>query len=161
MGYTIGGLGKNGQGIVSPLMPKIKSPRIGLVYDVVVASLPILSLATNKEVLFVTGGVQNNFIVEKSTKYIDEMVVPNMPEAVEIIVDDTVVDILGCYTPESTPNPNPIALDHPTQNLVCYRHPHDRNRRNDTHDLKSLQKRRERQNPGPISTTRLYCGWID
>jgi hypothetical protein len=45
------------------------------------------------------------------------MVVPNMPEAENIIVDDIVVDISGCSTPESTPDPEPISLDQPTQTL--------------------------------------------
>jgi hypothetical protein len=83
MGYTGGGLGKNGQGIVSPIMPEMKSPRIGLGYDVVVSSLPTPSLAATKEVLFVAGGVQTDFPKEKSTVNCVEplmMVVPNMPE---------------------------------------------------------------------------------
>jgi hypothetical protein len=61
MGYTGGGLGKNGQGIVSPIMPEMMTPRTGLGYDVVVSSLPTPTLAANKEVLFVAGGVQTDF----------------------------------------------------------------------------------------------------
>jgi hypothetical protein len=65
MGYTRGGLGKNGQGIVVPITPEMKSPRIGLGYDVFVASLPTPGLATTREVLFVAGGVQTGFLEEK------------------------------------------------------------------------------------------------
>jgi hypothetical protein len=83
MGYIGGGLGKNGQGIVVPITPEMKSPRIGLGYDNVVSSLPTPGLSATKEVLFVAGGVQTNFPEEKSivdcAKLIDEMVVPNMP----------------------------------------------------------------------------------
>jgi hypothetical protein len=67
-----------------------------------------LSLATNREVLFVARGIQTDlsdeqFVVEP----IDEMVVPNMLHS-EKVVD---VDILGYSTPESTPDPEPISLD--------------------------------------------------
>jgi hypothetical protein len=65
MGYTGGGLGKNGQGIVVPITPYMKSPRTSLGYDVVVASLPTSSLVATREVLFVAGGVQTSFLEEK------------------------------------------------------------------------------------------------
>jgi hypothetical protein len=49
MGYTEGGLGKNGQGIVALIMHEIMTLRMGLGYDVVVASLSTPALAANKE----------------------------------------------------------------------------------------------------------------
>jgi hypothetical protein len=57
MGYIGGELGKNGHGIDAHIIPEIKSPKIGLGYDVVVASFTTPSLAANKKVLFVAGGV--------------------------------------------------------------------------------------------------------
>jgi hypothetical protein len=60
--------------------------------------------------LFVVGGVQTNFPAEQYIELIDEMVVPNMPKDENIIVDDIVSDILGCFTPKSTPDPEPISL---------------------------------------------------
>jgi hypothetical protein len=47
MGYTRGGLGKNGQGIAAPIVPEMLPPRTGLGYDVVVSSLstpPLLQI---------------------------------------------------------------------------------------------------------------------
>ena len=46
-----------------------RSPFIkkGLGYDVVVSSLPTPSLATTKEVIFVSGGVQTGFLEEQPT----------------------------------------------------------------------------------------------
>jgi hypothetical protein len=160
MGYTRGGLGKNGQGIVSPIMPEMLPPRTGLGYDVVVSSFPTPSLATNREVLFIAGGVQTDFPVEQSTiEPVDEMVVPDIPDSKNIVVDDIVVDIPGCSTLESTPDPEPISLDQPNITFVPYHHPH--HRKNGNHAFRSLQKRRERQNCGPCSTTRIDYGWID
>jgi hypothetical protein len=40
---------ENGQGIVVPITPEMKSPRIGLGYDVVVASLPTPDLAATRK----------------------------------------------------------------------------------------------------------------
>jgi hypothetical protein len=54
--------------------------------------------------LFVTDGVQTDFPVEQSTEPIVEMVVPDIPDSKNIVVDDVVADILGCSTPESTPD---------------------------------------------------------
>jgi hypothetical protein len=39
--------------------------KTGIIYDVVVSSLPTPSLATTKEVLFVAGGVWTRFLEEK------------------------------------------------------------------------------------------------
>jgi hypothetical protein len=61
-------------------------PRIGLGYDVVVASIPTPILSTTREFLFVVGGVQTDFPAKQSPKPIDEMVAPNMLEAKNIIV---------------------------------------------------------------------------
>lgn len=47
MGYTGGGLGKNGQGIVAPINPVVHTSRVGLEYDLVAASSP----TSNCEVL--------------------------------------------------------------------------------------------------------------
>jgi hypothetical protein len=65
---------------------------------------------------------RTGFPTEQSIEPIDEMVVPNMPEAKNIIVDDNVVDILGFYTPESTSDHNLISLDQPTLKFVPYDH---------------------------------------
>jgi hypothetical protein len=80
MAYTKRGIGKNGQGIVALVIPEMKSPRRCIGYDVVVSSFPTPSLAANKEVLFVAGGVQSNFPVDQSPELIDEMVVPKIYE---------------------------------------------------------------------------------
>jgi len=50
MGYTRGGLRKNGKGIVDPINPKMKAPRTSLGYDVLVSSLPTPSLTATREV---------------------------------------------------------------------------------------------------------------
>jgi len=86
------------------------------------------------------------------------MVVLDMPES-HTIVDDIAADIPGYSTPEGTLDPELISLDHPTQTFVPYRHP--RHRKNDNHALRSLHKRRERQNRGSVLTTKIYRGWID
>jgi hypothetical protein len=109
MGYTRG-LGKNGPGIVAPIMPEMMTPRTGLGYNFIGPSLPTLALAPNMEVLFIAGGFQTDFPTKQSTESIDEMVVPNMLEVENIIV----VDILGCSTSESTPDPKHISLDRPS-----------------------------------------------
>jgi hypothetical protein len=49
MGYTGGGLGKNGQGIVSPSMPEMLPLRTSLRYDVFFSSFPTPSLAATRE----------------------------------------------------------------------------------------------------------------
>jgi hypothetical protein len=101
MGYIRGGLGKNGYGIVVPITPEMKSPRIFLGYDVVVASFPTLGLDATMEVLFVVGGFQFDFPEDKSIvncdKQIDEMVDPNMLEYENIAFDTTI-----CSTSKST-----------------------------------------------------------
>jgi hypothetical protein len=51
MGYTRGGLGKSGKGIVVPITPKMKSPRKYLGYGVVVSSLRTPGLVAPREVL--------------------------------------------------------------------------------------------------------------
>jgi hypothetical protein len=56
MCYNEGGIGNNGQGIVVPTTPKMKSPRTCLGYDASFSSLPTLCLATTMEVLFVVAG---------------------------------------------------------------------------------------------------------
>jgi hypothetical protein len=126
-----------------------RSPFIktGLGYDVVVASLPTLGLATTREVLFVASGVQTGLPEEKPTvdcaKQIDELFVPHMAEFE--YTDDIVVN-MSCSTPVSEPNPEPTSSDQPTQKIVPYHHPHYKNQRNGNHAFRSLQKRRERHN---------------
>jgi hypothetical protein len=60
----------------------MKSPQIGLGYDVVVSSLPSPSLVATREVLFVVGGVQTDLLEEKPIidcdEQIDEIHVPHM-----------------------------------------------------------------------------------
>jgi hypothetical protein len=71
MGYTGGGLGKNGQGIAAPIMFEMLPPRTCLGYD---ASLPTPDLAAIKE--FIVGGVHIDFSIEQSAaKPLDEMAV--------------------------------------------------------------------------------------
>jgi hypothetical protein len=89
------------------------------------------------------------------------MVVPNMPKDENIIFYDTTTDRPGCSTPESTSNPEPISLNHPTQKFVPYHHPFHINLRNGNHAFRYLHKRRKRQNHGPVLTTRIDYGWID
>jgi hypothetical protein len=83
MGYIRAGLGNNGQGIVVPITPEMKSPRMGLGYDIFVASLPTHGLATTMEVLFCAGGIQTGFLKEQPIVYgvehIDELPIPHMP----------------------------------------------------------------------------------
>lgn len=59
MGYIGGGLGKNGQGIVVPIAPEVKASRAGLGYDVAAPSSSLASLVESRNVVFVTGGIQN------------------------------------------------------------------------------------------------------
>jgi hypothetical protein len=158
MGYIGGGLGKNGHGIFSPIVPEMLPPIISLGFDVV-SSFPTLYLDEKREVLFIAGGVQTNFLVEKSTKSTNEMFFHHMLEVEDIFVDEIVVDISGCYTPESTPNPNPISLDYLAHNCMPYNHAH--HRKNGNHVFNTLQKRCERKNYGTIPTIRTECGWID
>jgi len=63
MGYTRGGLRKNGHGIVVPITSEMNSPRTSLGYDIVVASLPTPEPATTREILFVLRGVQTGLLV--------------------------------------------------------------------------------------------------
>jgi len=119
----------------------MKSPRTGLGNDNVLATLPTPGLSATKEVLVVAGGVQTNFIKEKSivdcAKPIDEMSIPNMPES-----ENIVADMLGFSTLESTPEPKPYYFDHLAHNYVPYRHP--RHRRNRNHAFQYLEKQCER-----------------
>jgi hypothetical protein len=60
----------------------MKSPRIGLGYDVVVPPLPTPGLVATMEVLFVVGGVQTGLPKEQPTVDCVEKIdwiVPNMP----------------------------------------------------------------------------------
>jgi hypothetical protein len=66
-----------------------------------------------------------------------------------------------CSTPVSETNPEPTSSNHPTQNLVPCHLPHHKNRRNGNRAFRSLQKRRERHNCGPMTTTRIDFGSID
>jgi hypothetical protein len=50
MGYSVGGLGNTGHGIIVPITLEMKSPRIGIGYVVVVSSLPTPGLGTTREV---------------------------------------------------------------------------------------------------------------
>jgi len=67
MGYTGGGLGKNGRGIIAPINLELKSPRTCLGYDVDDSSLPTLGFADTKAVLFVVGSVQTELLEEQLT----------------------------------------------------------------------------------------------
>jgi hypothetical protein len=59
------------------------------------------------------------------------------------------------------PNPEPASSNQPTQIYIPYHHPHHKSQRNGNHCFISLQKRCERHNCGPVSTTRIDFGWID
>ena len=63
MGYTKGGLGKNGYGIVVPFTPEMGSSRKSLGFDVI-ASLHTPNLDSTKKVLFVIRGVQTKLLEE-------------------------------------------------------------------------------------------------
>jgi hypothetical protein len=108
--------------------------------------------------LFVAGGVQTDFPIEKSPEHIDEMVVPKIPYYENIIVDYVVVCILVCSPLDITLHPESISLDHPTQTYIPYHHLHHRRH---GYDFRYLQKRCERQNRRPILTTKIDYGWID
>jgi hypothetical protein len=78
--------------------------------------------------------------------------------------------MLGCSTPVSEPEPEPASFDHPEHKYVPYHHPHKNQRnlprnqyswKNGNYAFRTLQKRHERQNHGPMSPTRIDCGWID
>jgi hypothetical protein len=165
MGYTKGGIGNNGQGIGVPITPEIKSPRKGIGYDIVVSSIPTPRLSTTKEVFFVAGGFQTGFPEEKPivdcVEHIDELHVTHMPEFEHVITYDIVVDMLGFSTPVSEPKPKPTSSNQIAQKYMPYNIYHHKNRRNGNHTFKYLQKRHERQNCGPLLTTRIDCGWID
>jgi hypothetical protein len=163
MGYTRGGIGKNGQGIVVPITPKMKSPRTSLGYNAIVASLPTPGLATMRKVLFFVGGVQTSFPKEKPTidcaKQIDEIPVPHLEEFEH--TNDIVVDMSNFSTPISETNLDPTSSDQPVQKFVPYHHPHRKNRSNNNHAFTSLLKRCERQNCGLVMTSRIDYGWMD
>jgi hypothetical protein len=93
----------------------MNSPRIGLGYDVFVASLPTPTLVATKEFLFHAGGDQTDFPKEKfiinCVEPLDKIVVPNMPEYENIFTDDLVVDIPFSSTPKSISDPNIISHD--------------------------------------------------
>jgi len=101
-------------------MTKMKSPRTGLGYDVVVVFLHTPSLVATREVLFVAGGVHIDLSKEKS--------IVNCVELIALESDNVVVvDIPSYSTPKSTPYPDPIYLDQLAQKHVPYHHPHHRN----------------------------------
>jgi len=50
-----------------------------------------------------------------------------MPEFEHAFIDYIVVDMSGCYTLVSEPNPKLNSYDHPTQKFVPYHHPHHKN----------------------------------
>jgi hypothetical protein len=135
--------------------------KIGLGYDVVVASLSTPSIATTREVAFVASGVQIVFTEEKPTidcsKQIDEFHIPHMSEFEHTVTNDIVVDMLDCYTLVRELNPHPSSFDHPTQKHKPYHHPHHKIRRNGNHAFRYFQKRRERHNCEPMSTTKIDC----
>ena len=56
-GYIRGGIGKNGQGIGVPIIPKMKPPRTCLGYDVETPGFDNI-----KRVLFVVGSVYIEFV---------------------------------------------------------------------------------------------------
>ena len=115
MGYTGGGFGKNGQGIVALVIPEMKSPRRCIGYDVVVSSFPTPSLAATREVFFIVGGFQNDFTTGHSTvELVDEMVVPDIPDSKNIVVDEIATNIPVCSTLESTLKHEHIYLYQPT-----------------------------------------------
>jgi hypothetical protein len=143
----------------------MKSPRTSLGYDVVVASLPTPALLQPGkfyllQVEFRLGFLEEQPIVD-CAEHIDELHVPHMPEFEHVVTDDIVVDMSGCSTHVSELDPEPTSSSSNTKKYVPYHHPHHKNRRNGNHAFRYLQKRHENINCGPVSTTRIDCGWID
>jgi len=99
------------------------TPRTCFEYDVVSTLFPTPGLITTREVLFITGGVQTDFIAEQSTELTSEMVFPNMLKVKNIIFYDIVVDVPDYSTTTSTQDPEPKSLDEPTQHSMPYHHP--------------------------------------
>lgn len=97
MGYTRGGLEKNGNGIFFCITFEMKTSRIGLGYDVIVASLSSRGLGECKKVLFIAGGVYIKLMEEKPivdfVEHINELDVSNMPELENAIVDDIIANM--------------------------------------------------------------------
>jgi hypothetical protein len=119
MGYTRGGLGKNGQGIVVPISPEIQTSRAGLGYDVVVVASPSTpGLVESRKVLFVAGEVQTELLEEKPTvdcpEQVNEVDMPELENLLQMIV---VSNVHGC-THVSTP------FEPTKQKSVPYHHPH-------------------------------------
>jgi hypothetical protein len=123
---------EKGTKILDDIINCQRSPfiKIGLRYDVVF-SLPTPSHATTKEVQFVTRGVQTGFLKEQPTidcvEQIDELHAPHMPIIENVVTNDIVVDIPGCSTSSSEPNPESTSYDQTTQKYVPYHHPHHKN----------------------------------
>ena len=116
--------------------------KTGIGYDVVVSSLPMPSLATTKEVLFVAGGVHIGFLEEQPTidcvEQIDELHAPHTLAIEHVVTNDIVVDMSNCSTHVSEPNHAPTSFNQRVKKYIPYHHPHHKNQRNGNQVFKSL-----------------------
>lgn len=135
MGYTWGGLGNNEHGFVAPINPVVHTSRTVLGYDLAAAPSP----TSNYEVLEENSHVD----YDKQIKDMVANVVPN----------DSIVALKSKSVEEKT---------------EASSHPHKKKLPKNQHywwisspTFRSLQKRHERMNRGPVSTIKIVCGWIN
>lgn len=67
MGYTRGGHGKNGQGIYVPIVPKMKTSKVGLGYASTSNPIPTSNSIEFEKVSFFASGAQTKLLEENSS----------------------------------------------------------------------------------------------
>ena len=134
MGYTGGGLRKNGQGIVSPINLVVQTYGVGLGYDPEIASSSTSNFDMIKENI--------SFNCDKN---IDDM-------DANVIQDENV--LAPNFMFEKTKNE--LYVDPHQKKLLKHQHYWLTN----SPAFRSLQKRRERMNRGLVPTMRIDYGWM-
>lgn len=94
MGYTRGGLGKSGYGIVVPVSPKMQTSRESIGYAIAIAtSLLAPSLTEPRKVLFVVGGIHSK--EQPTVNYVEENDGVIMPKLEPTIIVGVFYDAQG------------------------------------------------------------------
>ena len=134
MGYTIGGLRKNGKGSFSRINHVVQTSRVALAYDLVVSSSP----TTNCEIIEESSPVNCD-------KHVDFM-------ATNVIPNENFV------APNIESKKNNELSAHPHQKKLP-KHHHSWSITSLA--FRSLQKICERINHGPMSTIKIVCVWAN